>query len=139
MHNVGRRDGQLRLGASSSLVIGHAVMKDAIDAAAVRAALGSVGLQADGASDAAIGERIVNIFAKAEASPDGVVRGLRHTMLTIPTSVPPATPVRRSGARQRLSPEQPPSTFGRRRASGTCRRRAGRRDRTRLIVQVTER
>jgi cyanuric acid amidohydrolase len=56
-------------------------MKDAIDAAAVRAALGSVGLGANGMSDAAIGERIVNIFAKAEAAPDGLVRGLRHTML----------------------------------------------------------
>jgi cyanuric acid amidohydrolase len=30
---------------------------------------------------AATQDRLVNIFAKAEASPDGCVRGLRHTML----------------------------------------------------------
>jgi cyanuric acid amidohydrolase len=80
MHNVVVVMGN-SASSSSHLVIGHAVMKDAIDAAAVRAALGSVGLRADGMSDAAIGERIVNIFAKAEAAPDGFVRGLRHTML----------------------------------------------------------
>jgi cyanuric acid amidohydrolase len=80
MHNVVVVMGN-SASSSSRLVIGHAVMKDAIDAAAVRAALGSVGLGADGTSDAAIGERIVNIFAKAEAAPDGFVRGLRHTML----------------------------------------------------------
>lgn len=67
--------------SASDLVIGHAVMKDAIDAAAVRAALGRVGLRADQAPDSEVSERIVNIFAKAEASPDGLVRGLRHTML----------------------------------------------------------
>ena len=80
MHNVVVVMGN-SVSSSSDLVIGHAVMKDAIDAAAVRAALGSVGLRADGTSDAAIGERIVNIFSKAEAAPDGLVRGLRHTML----------------------------------------------------------
>ena len=70
------------ISSASELVIGHAVMKDTIDAAAaVRAALGSVGLSADETSDRELGDRIVNIFAKAEASPDGLVRGLRHTML----------------------------------------------------------
>ncbi|HSZ94678.1 MAG TPA: ring-opening amidohydrolase [Bradyrhizobium sp.] len=65
--------------ATSSLVIGHAVMRDAIDYAAVVDALKSVGLGSDHASTAP--DRLVNIFAKAEASPDGTVRGWRHTML----------------------------------------------------------
>ena len=58
-------------------MIGHAVMRDFIDLAAVVDALKSVGLQP---ADAGNG-RLVNIFAKAEASPDGCVRGFRHTML----------------------------------------------------------
>jgi cyanuric acid amidohydrolase len=61
----------------SAFVIGHAVMRDSIDLAAVVGALESVGLSA---ADAQNG-RLVNIFAKAEASPDGCVRGFRHTML----------------------------------------------------------
>jgi cyanuric acid amidohydrolase len=65
--------------ATSSLVIGHAVMRDAIDLAAVAEALKSVGLESNHASVSP--DRLVNIFAKAEASPDGAVRGLRHTML----------------------------------------------------------
>ena len=65
--------------ATSSLVIGHAVMRDAIDHAAVADALKSVGLESSHASIAP--DRLVNIFAKAEASPDGTVRGWRHTML----------------------------------------------------------
>jgi cyanuric acid amidohydrolase len=65
--------------ATSPFVIGHAVMRDAIDHAAVVSALQSVGLGPDHASVAS--DRLVNIFAKAEASPDGIVRGWRHTML----------------------------------------------------------
>jgi cyanuric acid amidohydrolase len=61
----------------SPFVIGHAVMHDSIDLAAVVDALKSVGLST---ADAQNG-RLVNIFAKAEASPDGCVRGFRHTML----------------------------------------------------------
>lgn len=78
MHNV-----VIVLGNSASSAsefeIGHAVMNDAIDAAAVVSALNSVGL--DVAPQAAKGRELVNIFAKAEASPDGNVRGFRHTML----------------------------------------------------------
>jgi cyanuric acid amidohydrolase len=62
--------------AGSPLVIAHDVMADAIDAAAVRRAIGALGI-----SDADAAGRIVNVFAKAEASPDGKVRGMRHTML----------------------------------------------------------
>lgn len=57
----------------SRLRASHAVMADAIDAASVQALLAEV--------DAA-GGRVVQVFAKAEASPDGAVRGRRHTMLT---------------------------------------------------------
>jgi cyanuric acid amidohydrolase len=65
--------------AASAFEIGHAVMSDAIDVAAVIAALESVGLGF--APQAKKGRELVNIFAKAEASPDGSVRGFRHTML----------------------------------------------------------
>ena len=77
MHNV-----IIVMGNSASslspFVIGHAVMRDSIDLAAVVEALGSVGL---GTEAARSNDRLVNIFAKAEASPDGCVRGFRHTML----------------------------------------------------------
>ena len=78
MHNV-----IIVLGNSASSAgefeIGHAVMNDAIDAPAVVSALKSVGLGV--APLATEGRELVNIFAKAEASPDGSVRGFRHTML----------------------------------------------------------
>jgi len=80
MHNV-----VIVLGNSGSsaspFVIGHSVMRDAIDAAAVMAALASVGLGLGDISDPIGHDRLVNIFAKAEASPDGTVRGHRHIML----------------------------------------------------------
>jgi cyanuric acid amidohydrolase len=77
MHNVVIVMGNAAC-STSPLVIGHAVMRDSIDISAVLEALRSVGLDsADARSDA----RLVNVFAKAEASPDGTVRGFRHTML----------------------------------------------------------
>jgi cyanuric acid amidohydrolase len=77
MHNVVILIGNSRF-SSSPFRIGHAVMRDAIDLPAVTEALESVGLSA---LDARSESRLVNIFAKAEASPDGTIRGLRHTML----------------------------------------------------------
>src|SRR4051812_10636511 len=78
MHNV-----VIVLGNSASSAsefeIGHAVMSDAIDAEAVTSALGSVGLGI--AQQAKAGRELVNIFAKAEAPPNGSGRGFRHTML----------------------------------------------------------
>ncbi|WP_456622610.1 MULTISPECIES: cyanuric acid amidohydrolase [unclassified Bradyrhizobium] len=78
MHNV-----VIVLGNSASSAsefeIGHAVMSDAIDSAAVMSALSSVGLGI--APQAKACRELVNIFAKAEASPNGSVRGFRHTML----------------------------------------------------------
>jgi cyanuric acid amidohydrolase len=77
MHNVVILIGNSRF-SLSPFKIGHAVMKDAIDLPAVMRALESVGLSG---LDPRSRDRLVNIFAKAEASPNGVIRGLRHTML----------------------------------------------------------
>jgi cyanuric acid amidohydrolase len=77
MHNVVILIGNSRL-SSSPFTIGHAVMRDAIDLPAVMQALESVGLSG---IDAQSQSRLVNVLAKAEASPDGAIRGLRHTML----------------------------------------------------------
>jgi cyanuric acid amidohydrolase len=78
MHNV-----VIVLGNSASSAspfeIGHAVMRDAIDSAAVIDALARVGLRIHAERTAS--RQLVNIFAKAEASPNGSVRGFRHTML----------------------------------------------------------
>ena len=56
-------------GWAGDLVIGHDVMKDAIDAAAARRVL------------EALGGETVAVLAKAEAAPSGEIRGRRHTML----------------------------------------------------------
>lgn len=56
-------------GWAGDLVIGHDVMKDAIDGDAARRVL------------AGIGGETVAVLAKAEASPTGEIRGRRHTML----------------------------------------------------------
>src|SRR5262249_56144307 len=61
-------------GSASDLVIAHDVMDDAIDQAAVRRALHATGADATP-------ERVVGVYAKAEASPSGRIRGRRHTMI----------------------------------------------------------
>jgi cyanuric acid amidohydrolase len=80
MHNV-----VIVLGNSTSSAspfeIGHAVMRDSIDSAAVIDALKSVGLSIGDDAGPPASRELVNIFAKAEASPNGSVRGFRHTML----------------------------------------------------------
>jgi cyanuric acid amidohydrolase len=68
-------------GADSNMVIGHAVMRDAIDGEAVRKALRAATIEAGDSIAPAEAERIVNVFAKAEADPSGYIRGRRHTML----------------------------------------------------------
>jgi cyanuric acid amidohydrolase len=66
----------------SPYAIGHSVMRDAIDGAAVREALRQAGIALqDGDVRPEDRERIVNVLAKAEADPSGGVRGRRHTML----------------------------------------------------------
>ena len=67
--------------SASDLIIGHSIMKDAIDGEAVRESLRSVGLRVDGMVHPMDRDRIVNVFAKAEADPSGYVRNRRHTML----------------------------------------------------------
>ncbi len=67
--------------STSRYTIGHAVMKDAIDVEAVLAAFGSAGLNLMSSDGFAARARLVSVFAKAEASPSGEIRGARHTML----------------------------------------------------------
>ncbi len=69
--------------AGGRYVIGHGMMRDAIDLAGLMNAFTSAGVVSrDGIATGGIATgRIVNVFAKAEASPDGHVRGFRHTML----------------------------------------------------------
>lgn len=69
------------VGSSSPYRIAHTVMQDAIDGASVSRMLREdFGLDPERDS-AEIQRRLVNLLGKAEASPDGRVRGSRHTML----------------------------------------------------------
>lgn len=63
------------------LVIGHSVMKDALDRDAVKEAITSAGLPFEWNLNDNQQKRVVNILGKCEASPDGLIRGRRHTML----------------------------------------------------------
>ncbi len=58
--------------STSNFVIGHSVMQHALDAQAVTKAIASTGQTSD---------RVINIFAKAEADPSGELLGRRHTMM----------------------------------------------------------
>ena len=123
MHNVVILIGNSRF-SSSPFKIGHAVMRDAIDLPAVMQALESVGLSA---IDAQSQNRLVNVLAKAEASPDGAIRGLRHTMLE-DLDINATRHARAAvggliGGRRR---DRRSLRVGRRRASGPRRRRPGR-------------
>jgi cyanuric acid amidohydrolase len=69
------------LGSASAYRIAHTVMRDAIDAASVRQMLQHHFELTPERDALAITARLVNLLAKAEASPDGRVRGARHTML----------------------------------------------------------
>ncbi|MBV9130682.1 MAG: ring-opening amidohydrolase [Verrucomicrobia bacterium] len=68
--------------AGGDFQIGHAILKDTIDADGVRAALRNAGLEFSGAPSAEDVKRVAGIFAKADASPDGRIRGRRTTMLS---------------------------------------------------------
>ena len=67
---------------ASTQSVGHSVMQDAVDLAAVLDAMRDAGLDFAELPSAEQKKRIVNVFAKAEADPNGVVRGRRNTMLT---------------------------------------------------------
>jgi cyanuric acid amidohydrolase len=66
---------------SGTLAVDHAVMADAIDIEPVRAAFGRLGLITQGQMTVADRRRLVALLGKAEASHDGRLRGIRHTML----------------------------------------------------------
>ena len=66
--------------STSDLVIAHAVMRDAIDAAGVRDALRRAGLAVDCELGEADRQRLVNVFAKCEPDLSGATRGRRHVM-----------------------------------------------------------
>ena len=66
--------------ATSDYRIGHAVLRDVIDADGVRSALIDAGLPAAISANELKG--IAAVFAKADASPNGLVRGWRTTMLS---------------------------------------------------------
>ena len=62
--------------------IGHAVMRDALDADGIWAAIRDAGLNLpDRPHPSDLGGRLVNVFLKCEASTDGTVRGRRNAML----------------------------------------------------------
>ena len=62
--------------------IGHSVMKDALDADGIWAAIRDAGLDLpERPHPSDLGGRLVNIFLKCEASRDGMVRGRRNAML----------------------------------------------------------
>ena len=66
--------------STSDVVIAHAVMKDAIDATAVREALRRAGLAVECELAERDRDRLVNVFAKCEPDPSGATRGRRHVM-----------------------------------------------------------
>ncbi|MCW2945966.1 MAG: ring-opening amidohydrolase [Actinoallomurus sp.] len=62
--------------------IGHGVMKDALDADGIWAAIRSAGLDLpERPHHSDLGDRLVNVFLKCEADPSGSVRGRRNIML----------------------------------------------------------
>jgi cyanuric acid amidohydrolase len=66
--------------STSDLVIAHAAMRDAIDAAGIREALRRAGLSVDCELADEDRGRLVNVFAKCEPDPSGATRGRRHVM-----------------------------------------------------------
>jgi len=66
--------------STSEYTMAHAVMKDAIDAAAVREALRRAGLRVECELAEADRARLVNVFVKCEPDRSGHTRGRRHTM-----------------------------------------------------------
>jgi cyanuric acid amidohydrolase len=66
--------------SSSDFVISHGVLRDAIDARSVREVLQTAGVDVD--DDKAKADSVAAVFAKADVSPTGRVRGWRTTMLS---------------------------------------------------------
>jgi ring-opening amidohydrolase-like protein len=69
-------------GAGGRFRIGHSVMRDALDADGIYAAIRSAGLDLPERPVAAdLGDRLVNVFLKCEADPSGRLRGRRQVAL----------------------------------------------------------
>lgn len=69
-------------GIGGNYRIGHAVMRDALDADGIWAAIKDAGLELpERPHSSDIAGRLVNVFLKCEASQDGHVRGRRNAML----------------------------------------------------------
>lgn len=68
--------------SGSDLVVGHSVLRDFLDADAVRQAMRSAGIGFGCCPGTAERERVVQVFAKCHIDPSGLVRGRRMTMLT---------------------------------------------------------
>jgi cyanuric acid amidohydrolase len=66
--------------STSELTMAHAVMRDAIDAGAVREALRRAGLTVECELAERDRARLVNVFTKCEPDRSGATRGRRHTM-----------------------------------------------------------
>lgn len=70
------------VGVGGRYRIGHAVMRDALDADGIWAAIRSAGLDLpDRPHPTDLAGRLVNVFLKCEVSQDGQVRGRRNAML----------------------------------------------------------
>ena len=70
------------LGVGGRYRIGHAVMRDALDADGIWAAIRGAGLDLpDRPHSSDLAGRLVNVFLKCEVSQDGQVRGRRNAML----------------------------------------------------------
>jgi cyanuric acid amidohydrolase len=68
--------------SDSDFVIAHGVLHDVIDAAAVRNVLRGAGLEVGESLGEEEAHRVAAVFAKADASPNGRIRGWRTTMLS---------------------------------------------------------
>lgn len=66
---------------SGDLVVGHAVMRDAIDLLAVHQALAGIGVEVSRQLAGAQREQVIAVLAKAEPAATGRIRGARHVML----------------------------------------------------------
>jgi cyanuric acid amidohydrolase len=66
--------------STSDLVMAHTVMRDALDAPAVREVLRQAGLRVECELNEQDRARLVNVFVKCEPGLDGTTRGRRHVM-----------------------------------------------------------
>ena len=69
-------------GHGGNYKVGHSVMKDALDQDGIWEAIRNAGLELpERPHHTDLGDRLVNVFLKCEADPNGKVRGRRNAML----------------------------------------------------------